>query len=554
MRSQLISEFVLSLKDEQRLDNFFQKIQRESELFLGYPCNGIFDYSPLFRFLQYPINNVGDPYLPSNYHLNTHEFEREVLGIFQKLTQAAEGTTWGYITNGGTEGNHYGLFLARELLPGGTVYYSQDAHYSIDKILRCLNLPSIMIRSQADGTIDLNDLRETLRIHRDVPPIICANIGTTMKGAVDDIIGIREIFRDLAIHRHYIHGDAALAGMIMPFIDNPPPWNFASGIDSIAISGHKMIGSPLPCGVVLAKKHNVDRIAQSVEYIGTLDTTLSGSRNAITPLFLWYAFHTIGIEGFKQVIPSCLAMADYAIEHLNNLNCNAWRHPYSNTVVFDRPPTSVTQHWQLACQGNISHLITMPHVTKEQINLLVADINMAKPVPVEACESLPPCETSITESGSEIILVGKEENYLLTDILSALASVGISIEGLTAVKVDEGTIVKMKVSDRDRTLKILNQTLNLGRCYGQSLAFDADQASHILSEVDYQAVSGDALLVELEDKPGTLAVLMKQLREEGISIRGVRLLWRGKEKAVVELASSESEKLKAFLADRVLIH
>ena len=554
MRSQLISEFALSTEDEQRLDDFYRVLQKESQLSLGYPCNGIFDYSPLYRFLQYPINNVGDPYLPGNYHLNTHDFEREVLSIFQKLTQASEDTTWGYVTNGGTEGNNYGLFLARELLPDGIVYYSQDTHYSIDKILRCLDLQNIMIRSQPDGSIDLNDLHETLRIHRDVPPIICANIGTTMKGAVDDIIGIREIFRDLALSHHYIHADAALAGMILPFIHNPPPWNFLSGIDSISISGHKMIGSPLPCGVVLAKKQNVDHIAQSVEYIGTLDTTLSGSRSGITPLFLWYAFHTIGIHGFKQIIPNCLNMADYAIEHLNNLDAHAWRHPYSNTVVFDRPPTSVTQHWQLACQGNLSHIITMPHVTKEQINCLVADINAVQLVKAESSESVPVRKTSISGNGSEIILVGKDEKYLLTEILSALASVGISIEGLTAVKIDEGTVVKMKVSDRDRTLKILNQTLNIGRTYGQSLTFDADKASYILSQVDYQAVSGDAVLIELEDKAGTLAFLMKQLREEGISIRSVRLLWRGKEKAVVELASSESEKLKEFLGERILIH
>ena len=554
MRSQWLSEFSLSAEDEQRLDNFYRDIQRESELFLGYPCNGIFDYSPLYRCWQYPINNVGDPYLPSNYHLNTHDFEREVLGIFQQLTQASEGTTWGYVTNGGTEGNHYGLFLARELLPDGMVYYSQDAHYSIDKILRCLNLQSIMIRSQPDGSMDLDDLRETLRIHRDVSPIICATVGTTMKGTVDDIVGIREIFRDLAVHRHYLHVDAALGGMILPFIDNPPPWNFLSGIDSISISGHKMIGSPLPCGVVLAKKRNVDRIAQSVEYIGTLDTTLSGSRNAITPLFLWYAFHTIGIDGFKKIIPNCLTMADYAIERLNKLDYHAWRHPYSNTVVFDRPSSSVTQRWQLACQGNISHLITMPHVTTAQIDRLVDDISAAKPVKIESSEPCAACETIIGGSGSEIILIGNEDTDLLTDVSSALASVGISIEGLTAIKIDEGAIVKLKVNDRDRSLKILNQTLNIGRCYGQSLPFYTDQAAQILSQVDYQAVSGDALLVELEDKAGTLAVLMKQLREQEIFIRSVRLLWRGQEKAVVELASSEPEKLKALLGDRVLIH
>ena len=553
MRSQWLSKFPLSFQDEQRLEKFYQDIKKESAFFLGYPCNGIFDYSSLYRFLQYPLNNVGDPYLLSNYHLNTHDFEREVLEIFQRLTQAPEGNTWGYVTNGGTEGNHYGLFLARELLPDGIVYYSQDAHYSIDKILRCLNLHSIMIRSLPDGTMDLNDLRETLRIHRDVPPIVCATIGTTMKGAVDDIEGIQTIFQDLACHRHYLHADAALGGMILPFIDNPPPWNFRSGIDSIAISGHKMIGSPIPCGVVLAKKRNVDRIAQSVEYIGTLDTTLSGSRNALTPLFLWYALHSIGIDGFPEIIANCLRMSDYAIKKLNELDCHAWRHSYSNTVVFDRPAAPVTQRWQLACQGNISHLLTMPHVTMAQLDRLVADISSTKPVKFESPESLTTCETTVGGSKEEIILVGNMRQHLLTEVSTALASVGISIEGLTAVKVEDGSIIKLKVSDRDRALRILNQTLDIGRCYGQSHSLDTDKATQILSQVDYQPVSNDAVLIELEDRSGTLALLMKQCHEQQISIRSVRLLWRGVEKAVVALASPELDKLKLLLADRILI-
>jgi histidine decarboxylase len=553
MISPQLSEFMLSAPDEQRLDKLYQDIQLEFGQLLGYPCNGIFDYSPLYRFLQYPLNNVGDPYLPSNYHLNTHDFEREVIETFQKLTGAPPDTTWGYITNGGTEGNHYGLFLARELFPDGIVYYSQDAHYSIDKVLRCLQLNSIMIRSQPDGTMDLQDLRETLRIHRDIPPIVCATIGTTMKGAVDDIAGIQAIFKDLALQRHYLHADAALGGMIMPFIDNPPPWNFQAGIDSISISGHKMIGSPLPCGVVLAKQKNVDRIAQSVEYIETLDTTLSGSRNAVTPLFMWYAFHTVGLAGFQKIVPACLQVANYAVQQLNQIDCHAWRHPYSNTVVFDRPATSVTQHWQLACQGNISHLITMPHVTTTHVDRLLAEMRVVKPSDLPASTSLTTTEVPVNNRDREIILVGSADPNLLTDVATALASAGISIEGLTAVKVAEGSAIRLSVTDRDRALQILNQTLDMGRRYGRSSSLDTKAAAQILSQVDYQAVSGDALLVELEDHAGTLAVLMKECRTQDIPLRSVRLLWRGKEKAVVELASAEPDKLKTLLADRILI-
>ncbi len=259
---------------------------------------------------------MGDPFAGSNYRLNTHEFEREVVAEIATLTQAPEDDWWGYVTSGGTEGNMYGLYVARELFPEGICYFSEDTHYSVAKILRLQHTRSIMIKSAPDGSMDYADLRETLRIHRDVPPIIFANIGTTMKGASDDLAKIRAILDDLAIAEAYIHADAALSGMILPFVEKPQPWNFADGADSISISGHKLLGCPLPCGVVLARRQNVDRIARSIEYVGALDTTIAGSRNAITPLMLWYRLRSLGSEGIARIVRRSLQLADYAVAQL----------------------------------------------------------------------------------------------------------------------------------------------------------------------------------------------------------------------------------------------
>jgi histidine decarboxylase len=358
----------------ERLDELFHTCEVESSRIIGYPCSAVFDYAPLFRFLAFPLNNVGDPYLPSNFHLNTHDLEREVLVAFAGFTHAPVDSYWGYVTSGGTEGNMYGIFLARELYPEGIVYHSEDAHYSVNKILRCLHVRNIMIRSRPDGTIDLEDLEESVKIHRDVPPIVFANVGTTMKGAVDDLAGIHAIMKRQAVRDYYVHADAALSGMILPFLDDPPPWDFAAPVDSISISGHKMIGCPFPCGVALAKKPNVDRIARRVEYIGTLDTTLAGSRNALAPLFLWYALETVGADGFRQRVRGCFEVADYARERLSAIGRRAWRHPYSNTVVFDRPPDAIVRKWQLAVKGDIAHLIAMPHVTCGHVDRFLADL------------------------------------------------------------------------------------------------------------------------------------------------------------------------------------
>ncbi len=358
----------------ERLQCFYDEIKALANCFIGYPCSQDYDYPEIAPFLSFALNNVGDPFAESIYRENTFSFEREVVEFFQKHLRAPEGETWGYMTAGGTEGNLYGLYLAREILPDGVVYYSEHTHYSATKIVHVLGVRSIMIRGRDDGEIDYDDLYETLKLHRDVPPIIFANIGTTMHGAVDDLDRIRAMFKDLALPRHYIHADAALSGMILPWLEDPQPFGFDAGIDSIAVSGHKFIGSPIPCGVVLSRRRHVDRVARSVEYVGCRDTTIAGSRNALTPLILWIAIQRRGEDGFRKRVRLSLDMAEYAIEKFKEAEIHAWRHKNSITVVIPRPGDDVIDRWQIAPSQNIAHIITMPHVTCEMIDRIVADV------------------------------------------------------------------------------------------------------------------------------------------------------------------------------------
>jgi histidine decarboxylase len=358
----------------QRLDEFLAEVERLSATFVGYPCSQDYDYPELAPFLRFALNNVGDPFGESIYRENTFAFEREVIAFFQKHLRAGDSETWGYMTAGGTEGNLYGLYLARELYPDGVVYYSEHTHYSAAKIVRVLGARSIMIRGQDNGEIDYDDLREMLRLHRDVPPIILANIGTTMHGAIDDLTRIRAMMKDLAITRFYIHADAALSGMILPWVEEPQPFGFDAGIDSISVSGHKFIGSPMPCGVALARRAHVDRVARSVEYVGCMDTTITGSRNALTPLILWSAIQRRGEDGLRQRAAICLALADYAIGRFHAVGIHAWRHANSITVVFPRPGDDVIARWQIAPSREIAHIITLPHVTRHIIDAVVFDV------------------------------------------------------------------------------------------------------------------------------------------------------------------------------------
>lgn len=545
------------------LENFYDFLKKEVEIFLGYPSNSKFDYRSLFRFLEFPINNVGDPYIPSHYRLNSNSYECEVLNYFSNLTQAPKDGSWGYVTNGGTEGNMYGLFLARELYPDAMVYYSQDTHYSVDKIVRCLKLRSTMIKSNPDGTMNLDDLKETMRIHRSIPPIIFANIGTTMKGAVDDLGGIRGIFNELAIKRHYVHADAALSGMILPFIEKAPLWDFSAGIDSISISGHKMIGSPIPCGVVIALKSHVDRISQSVEYIGSLDTTLSGSRSGISPLILWYAIRQKGPHGFKTMIQDCLKVAEYAVSELNKISMNAWRHPYSNTVVFNRPPQEIINKWQIAPFQDIAHIITMPQVTQERIDKLVADIESQKSKDKSQKETLQP-QLSLNNLENALLvrrsmtIVAKTSPDSFSKIARIMATHKINIDSFAADSLGDVDVIRMSVSylqptpfheKVDLPMQILKGYTVSDWTKDLSGQEDDPVNSENLDQV-VEPVAEDAVIVKIPNLPGALAALTQTLSQTGILTRSLRLSRIGTkgDLAVAIIATDNPDKARKALA------
>ena len=357
----------------ERLDSLLRDIRSATQRQIGYPGNQIFDYSPLLPFLEYSLNNIGDPFHDSNYQSNTHGIEREVITRFAGLMRIDPDEAWGYVTSGGTEGNLYGLYLAREMYPNGIFYFSEETHYSVLKNVRLLNARYIMIKRQENGEIDYQDLHEMIQVNRDLPVVIIATIGTTMRGAVDDIERITEILRDLAVPDIYIHADAALSGMILPFVEDPQPYGFDAGINSISVSGHKLIGTPLPCGVVLTRRSHVERVGRAIECVGIQDTTLSGSRNGLTPLMLWYALEHYGSDGFRALVARMLDTAEYAVEQFNQHGIAAWRHRNSVTVVFPRPAPEVFRKWQIAPEGEVAHIITMPHVTRKMVDELVAD-------------------------------------------------------------------------------------------------------------------------------------------------------------------------------------
>lgn len=345
------------------------------DTFLGYPCNTKYDYSEVFHLLNYHFNNVGDPYVPSLYKLNTKEIEQRVLDFFKELWHFKDDV-WGYITHNGTEGNMQALYVARQVFPGATLLCSEDSHYSIFKIAKMLQIKVQVVKSNENGEIDYRHFDQCIDDTGDSPVIVCANMGSTMKGAIDDA---RELYRILCKYnkddKYYMHADGALMGFVLPFLETDT--FFKKCIHSISISGHKFLGVPFPCGIFMMARSFVARIGSSVEYIGSVDNTISGSRNGHSAAFIDYIICQKGIEGFRADIMECLDVSEYLLTLLRKADVRAWRNNNSITVVFDRPPEWVVTKWQLASQGGLSHVVVMPHVTRDKVDRFMSDLSLA---------------------------------------------------------------------------------------------------------------------------------------------------------------------------------
>ena len=196
---------------------------------------------------------------------------------------------WGYVTTCGTEGNLHGILLAREKLPDGVLYASRESHYSIFKAARYYRMDSESIDTLPSGQINYEELQQCIAKNGDRPVIINVNIGTTVKGACDDLDRILRVlsFLDIPREKFYIHCDGALFALMLPFVQYAPQIGFNKPLDSIAVSGHKMLGCPMPCGIAVTRKEHVDRVEEEIQYLNSVDTTIMGSRNGQAPLYVF---------------------------------------------------------------------------------------------------------------------------------------------------------------------------------------------------------------------------------------------------------------------------
>ncbi len=367
---------------EIRITRFLAQQIRNSTTYFGYPEvpeNNDLSILGISGIAKLHLNNAGDPSIQGNAKMHTKEFEVELLEVVAELYGIGDNH-WGYVTSGGTEGNLYGAYMGREYFARkklSCVYlFSSSSHYSVPKNARLLNLDFCEIKSMDTGEIDYDafeDFLSTLKESGNTKPgiILNLNIGTTMKGAVDDLSTINGILTRSGFSTDdiFIHADAALMGFIYPFTKS---WQdlFEMGVSSIAISGHKFLGAIHPCGIFMARKdhHQKSFDDRWISYVGTSDTTISGSRNGFLALNLWYLLFKKGIEEYRNEALTCIANAEYLYDLLKTASYPETSHfPDQTIVTFRKPTDKIVKKYQLATEGDLAHVVVMQHVTRKRI-------------------------------------------------------------------------------------------------------------------------------------------------------------------------------------------
>ena len=156
--------------------------------------------------------------------------------------------------------------------------------------------------------------------------------------------------------------------LIAPLIRYAPELSFRRPIDSITVSGHKMLGCPMPCGIALTRRSHVRKIERRIDYLNSVDTTIMGSRNGHAALHMWHSLRTKGLEGIKAEVASCLKTAVYLRDSLSAEGITCQLNDLSSTVILERPADErFVKRWQLACEEDIAHVVVMPNVTTKKV-------------------------------------------------------------------------------------------------------------------------------------------------------------------------------------------
>jgi len=246
----------------------------------------------------------------------------------------------GTFPTGGSMSNYMALIMGRDAFDpdcrntGVTqsmiMYTSKESHYSNAKNASFAGLGRNNVRyiaADSRGRMIPEELEKQIKIDLEnglSPIYVNASAGTTVLGAFDPIHPIADITDKYNL---WLHVDGAYSGSA---IFSEKKKHLLDGVersDSFSYNGHKMIGTPMTCSLLLVndKRQLHDSFSNEADYLYQTDgddfnlgktSFQCGRRN--DALKFWTLWKSVGTSGLERIVDQQFDLADVAREYVAN--------------------------------------------------------------------------------------------------------------------------------------------------------------------------------------------------------------------------------------------
>jgi aromatic-L-amino-acid decarboxylase len=240
-------------------------------------------------------------------------------------------TAGGLFVSGGSMANLTAIVAARhakldDRIEGAVVYYSDQAHSSVDRAWRIAGLLPAQIRKipcDANFRLPVDELARRIAEDRASglrPFAIVANAGTTNTGAIDPLPEIAALAKanDLWLHVDGAYGAAAalcdrgralLHGLELA--------------DSLSLDPHKWLFQSMECGCVLVRNAAILKATYRItpEYLAEVHRNISEVNphdygmqltRSFRALKLWMSIQYFGLDAFRAAMERGFELAEFA--------------------------------------------------------------------------------------------------------------------------------------------------------------------------------------------------------------------------------------------------
>lgn len=124
----------------------------------------------------------------------------------------------------------------------------------------------------------------------------------------------------------------------------------------------------------------------------------------------------------------------------------------------------------------------------------------------------------------QITIVCESCPGVMAEIVEALDTADVKLESLDAESFGSSGVIILRVDRYDAALQALAKT-------------------------PYQAISEDAMLIQIDDRPGELARIMKRFGEAEINLRSIHIVRRDAGKSIVAISTRRGEETRELVKD-----